>query len=382
MRNRLQLTLLYVAGWLFVVSFMTCRLVDGAVVEFGALSFSASVANFGPRVRTDETVIGTLFVTGSVPLSFANETNGCAGFSPANPYASVNNTILLIERGECPFVQKVYYGQASGAKAVIIYDRVPDESLIFMQPDNALQFTGMISIPSFFVTKASGQTLKAYFVDAFSSNVTGLNVSVKVAAGDYDSFFLAAVDYDALVMVLGVFGGLSVIYYFGYFFWWREQRLRKSAAVRKLKSTKYVHQLIPAMINEMPANPGGTEPDSVNPTTSTPETSRNGEEDFRDVDIDASTSEGTKSVDVEIDPVQSKSAPSLSRRVNPLSMLSKARRTKRVGGANQTSELYDTGACTVCLDDFQEGEDVLILPCRHLFHTPCVESTFLRAGAM
>ncbi len=34
--------------------------------------------------------------------------------------------------------------------------------------------------------------------------------------------------------------------------------------------------------------------------------------------------------------------------------------------------------CSVCIDDFVEGEKVRILPCRHIYHQQCIDPWFLK----
>lgn len=38
------------------------------------------------------------------------------------------------------------------------------------------------------------------------------------------------------------------------------------------------------------------------------------------------------------------------------------------------SERSDSNACSICLDDYQEGDQLRILPCMHTFHTDCIDN--------
>ncbi|KAG5185004.1 hypothetical protein JKP88DRAFT_348409 [Tribonema minus] len=40
----------------------------------------------------------------------------------------------------------------------------------------------------------------------------------------------------------------------------------------------------------------------------------------------------------------------------------------------------DLGCCSICLDDYRDGDDVTALPCRHQFHKDCVQPWLVRGG--
>jgi hypothetical protein len=44
---------------------------------------------------------------------------------------------------------------------------------------------------------------------------------------------------------------------------------------------------------------------------------------------------------------------------------------------NYSSELrFNSDTCVVCYDDYIEGEEVMILTCRHAFHAECIKTWF------
>jgi len=50
-------------------------------------------------------------------------TDGCAQLT--TPAQWTRDRIVVIDRGNCPFVQKVFYAQRAGASAAIVVDNVP-----------------------------------------------------------------------------------------------------------------------------------------------------------------------------------------------------------------------------------------------------------------
>ncbi|KAI4330399.1 hypothetical protein MLD38_028689 [Melastoma candidum] len=48
--------------------------------------------------------------------------------------------------------------------------------------------------------------------------------------------------------------------------------------------------------------------------------------------------------------------------------------------SSQRADKYDRDVCTICLDDYKDGEIIKVLPCRHEFHSSCVESWLNKGG--
>jgi large repetitive protein len=115
-------------------------------VTVGGMNVPAGGAQFGP---TRFNVMGTLAVVND---GSAAPTLGCA----ANwPMGQVTGKIALVERGTCPFTDKVINAQAAGAVAVMLYDNVAGQQ---PPPLSGTAMT-MIRIPTVSLTQAQGRAL-------------------------------------------------------------------------------------------------------------------------------------------------------------------------------------------------------------------------------
>lgn len=77
------------------------------------------------------------------------------------PEEQVKGNILIIERGDCTFVDKARKAQAAGASAVIVIDNVPDTTAND-QPMFAMSGDGVddVKIPVVFIFTNEAKTLK------------------------------------------------------------------------------------------------------------------------------------------------------------------------------------------------------------------------------
>lgn len=81
-----------------------------------------------------------------------------------NPVETVKGKIVVIERGDCTFVDKARKAQKAGAKAVIVTDNVPGSSADD-QPMFAMSGDGKddVNIPVVFIFSVEAKTLKAAY---------------------------------------------------------------------------------------------------------------------------------------------------------------------------------------------------------------------------
>ena len=134
--------------------------------------YEIGAAAFGPAISTVNITGNVVLYDDGVPAADVNDACEGAINGPA-----LNGNIALINRGTCPFVDKVANAQAAGAIAVIIADNAagcPPAGLGGANP--------AITIPAVRVTQADGNLLKANLV---GQNVTLFNDPSKLAGATF-----------------------------------------------------------------------------------------------------------------------------------------------------------------------------------------------------
>jgi subtilisin family serine protease len=131
---------------------------DGAQVQVTAPAaiagtYFAAAAGFGPQVPA------------SVPANALVLAQPAIGCTPLTNAADVAGKIAVIDRGTCPFVNKVANAQVAGATAVIVVNNAIDPPFT-MGGDSA-----GISIPSMMISQADGATIKAELAGGVSASL-------------------------------------------------------------------------------------------------------------------------------------------------------------------------------------------------------------------
>ncbi len=129
----------------------------GIAGGYGALESNFSInnklANLGP-------------VTGDLVLAIDNSggTSEACTLNPISNAAAINGNIAVIDRGTCPFTEKVKNAQNAGAIAVLVCNNVPGFPVYMSGDDNT------ITIPAIMINQTDCNLIKA--------NLTGVNVTM------------------------------------------------------------------------------------------------------------------------------------------------------------------------------------------------------------
>jgi hypothetical protein len=130
--------------------------------------FNYVAASFGPSLTKDSIQADLLLADdGSTEGDDSDGIGGitsdaCSALTSANA-ASMNGKIALIDRGDCPFIDKVKIAQDAGAKAVIVINRNDGSNADWTQEPIVMGGTegaGDITIPSVMISTRDGNKIK------------------------------------------------------------------------------------------------------------------------------------------------------------------------------------------------------------------------------
>ena len=167
---------------LLAATFCTSPAAADFIVETNALrvnfpvgirgSYAASIGNFG-SVFYGGSMSGQAFYPGVNSRHETDSPWACEKFHYGadtfpEPHTGLAR-IAIVDRGDCYFVEKVYYAQQAGAMAVIVADDVERDTLVTMDtPDDdprdptqdLVRMAANITVPSVLVLKSTGDAMK------------------------------------------------------------------------------------------------------------------------------------------------------------------------------------------------------------------------------
>ena len=254
-------------------------------------SYSDRLAAYGPRIP-ESGIIGS--VVSGVALDLKNE-HGCFPFPLKDEAAPVGGWILLVLRGECPFIDKTRHAQLANYSLLIVGDEHPNSDLISMYASGP---TDDIHIPSVFVASWTYRDLKS------PSHKLG-SVAIHVYRSE-DELPILDIIFITILSPLCILCCLYVIYRVVQ---WRKQQTLVVSRNDVLSLPKRIYS------RKIPKSTQQLTPNSEEEASTTPRTLPGGYAEDDDV-------------------------------------------------------------CAVCLDTFEEGDELRVLPCHHEFHVPCVVRFF------
>uniref|UniRef100_K3WUB1 RING-type domain-containing protein n=1 Tax=Globisporangium ultimum (strain ATCC 200006 / CBS 805.95 / DAOM BR144) TaxID=431595 RepID=K3WUB1_GLOUD len=235
-------------------------------------------------------------------------------------HMDLTNKVALVVRGECNFVQKVWNAQRANATAVIVMDnelRVEAPFHIIMQKD---QHASNIHIPSVFVSYTAGAKILHALRHAppWSPVRVTLNQHGELPnSKTTNSLLKRIVAYIFLVSVVCVFSsGLSLISSTMFQFIGKRRRTRAS---RKLPLARYQRDLQRMLLQQLVEEQHVIDHITLDDL---------GDDEEYDIAF---------------------------------------------GTIGSHEGCGDAEVCAICLEDFQVGHNVKVLPCQHFYHVECID---------
>ncbi|EJD38973.1 hypothetical protein AURDEDRAFT_91745 [Auricularia subglabra TFB-10046 SS5] len=347
---------------------------DGAISVVDrtpALSFVARSASFGPHISEDDgALLGYL-----IPLE---------AFAPSGPTACPpvrtapqtpdpgESWIALVQRGGCGFVQKVREVQALGARAAVVggerpADGEPDELVQMYAPGDASD----IAIPSTYVTYATYAKLQE-LVRKSNTTTSGFKTVSLVILPDYSSWewYSPIITFIFLLLLPSLLTLLTLLVH-------RVRMARQEAADRAPPSLVFglpwrvwgEHGLLGDDDRVEKANTPPKQPSPQRPTMpahDVPAASDDAPQPPQETYDGAETERGDEAerASDESEPSEPASAPLPI----PLQGTPAAAVASSSHGPSMPAWFAQQTQCAICLADFERGDRVRILPCRHVFH--------------
>ena len=138
-------------------------------------SYVGAEAGFGPGLPTDVPITAALVL---VDDGTANPTLGCNTFVNA---AEVEGRIALIDRGDCPFADKVVNAQDAGAVAAIICNNTAGAPFAMGGDGSA------VTIPSIMISQADCELIKIELINGITASLLGSGAGAQFRDGDFDN---------------------------------------------------------------------------------------------------------------------------------------------------------------------------------------------------
>ena len=175
-----------------------------SVLQFGSTTYQEGTDYLTPTLSGAGDVTATIVPTTDVVLPPTPAPSSTSGCEPADFPANTSGNVALIQRGTCPFVQKINNAKAAGAVAVLIFNEgQTDPPRTDPVAFNAPPFIG---IPVLSTSFAVGEALfnapddaqVRVAVNATTTPVTQANVIADSPRGDADRTIVVGAHLDSV----------------------------------------------------------------------------------------------------------------------------------------------------------------------------------------
>lgn len=270
--------------------------------------------------------------------------------------------VALVLRGDCNFVQKVWHAQRAHATAVVVMDNElrtePPYHIIMMKDDMA----SSVRIPSVFISYVSGEWL----LDAMRRAAPWAPVKITLdangelpQASTSNRLLKRVVAYVFLISIVCAFSsGLSLLS--SAIFQW-VGKTRRTHAAKQLPIAKYERNMQRTLLEHLLVDQFVLDRIPLAEI----ENVSSGNEHNHEVQNNATDT----MTDPEVEDVSNETeACAGNHEEQPVAQEESA--TDETTYKSSTESESET--CPICLDDFEDGADVKVLPCQHFFHVNCI----------
>ncbi|KAF4036626.1 Ring finger domain [Phytophthora infestans] len=273
--------------------------------------------------------------------------------------------VALVLRGDCNFVQKVWHAQRAHAAAVVVMDdelrHEPPYHIIMMKDDMA----SSVRIPSVFISYASGEWLLAARSRAAPWNPLRITLDSNgelPQASTSNRLLKRVIAYIFLISIVCAFSsGLSLLS--SAIFQW-VGRTRRTRAAKQLPIAKYERNMQRTLLEHLLEEQFVLDRiplAEIEDVSKSSDRHTETEPVFSHTEIPTSSQETGHAVsdDIYLEKEEEKET-------------QQKEELQTDGVAYRSSTDLEAETCPICLDDFEDGADVKVLPCQHFFHVDCI----------
>lgn len=296
-----------------------------------------AVASFGPQVLGDPmypgsfpAVTATLVGTGPSTKTYPAGKPLVACEVTEIPDKLPPTWFLMAMRGDCDFATKAEVAQEAGATGIIVYNNVDGPELVVMHEGD---YGNDILIPSIFISHEMGQDLLQFAQTdtvILTINATGCEMN----CGPWENQWQITVLWFLFIAFLAMWLVVLVCFSTALCKRWCHRTARQRA-VGRLRRRKY--KKIAAVQSAPTTSAGDTKENDDDETVATENTSL----------APTSPSEETALRQQTVDP----------------------------------ESRFEQDSCVICLCEFENGDQLMVLPCDHEFHAECVSPWLLKKSS-